>query len=161
MSEAAKPTFEQRLQAVEDRLAIYNLISAYGPAVDACSIANNAALWTDDCLYEVGGIADYAGQAGLAEMIEGPFHQNVTRNGSGHVLSLPYVEIDGDRAVGTNYAKLFAHQDGAFTLKRLVVSRWEFRREGGEWKISKRTNMLLDGSPEGKALLARTPEKLA
>lgn len=149
---------EQRLRAVEDRLSIYNLISAYGPAVDSCSIESNARLWAEDSVYEVGGLGEYVGHQGLREMIEGPFHQDVTRSGSGHVLSLPHVHLDGDRAVATNYAKLFAHRSGTFTLVRLVVSRWELERQDGDWKIKRRTNVLLDGSPEGKALLARTPE---
>ncbi|MBB4038727.1 ketosteroid isomerase-like protein [Microvirga flocculans] len=151
---------ERRLRAVEDRLSIYNLISAYGPAVDACSIENNAELWTEDSVYKVGGLGEYVGHQGLRDMIEGPFHQDVTNGGSGHVLSLPHVHLDGDRAVATNYAKLFAHRDGVFTLRRLVVSRWELERRDGQWKIRRRTNVLLDGSPEGKALLARTPEGL-
>ena len=29
---------EERLRAVEDRLEIYNVISAYGPAVDGCNL---------------------------------------------------------------------------------------------------------------------------
>lgn len=149
---------ERRLQAVEDRLSIYNLISAYGPAVDSCSIENNAELWAEDSVYEVGGLGEYVGHPGLREMIEGPFHQEVTSGGSGHVLSLPHVHLAGDRAVATNYAKLFEHRDGAFTLRRLVVSRWELERRDGVWKIKRRTNLLLDGSPDSKALLARTPE---
>lgn len=158
MADSSIEALERRLRAVEDRLSIYNLISAYGPAVDSCSIESNASLWAEDSVYEVGGLGVYAGHQGLREMIEGSFHQEVTSGGSGHVLSLPHVHLDGDRAVATNYGKLFVHRDGAFTLRRLVVSRWELERRDGVWKIRRRTNALLDGSPEGKALLARTLE---
>lgn len=149
---------EARLRQIEDRLEIYNLMAAYGPAVDACSVENNARLWTDDCVYAVGGLGEYLGQDGLAGMIEGPFHRQVTAQGSAHVLSLPYVEVQGDHAVATNYAKLFSHRDGRFDLVRLVVSRWFLRREDGRWKVARRTNELVNGSDESRALQRRATD---
>ncbi len=150
---------EARIQRLEtlvteqgDRLEILNLMAAYGPAIDACSEADNARLWTEDCVYEVGGLGSYHGHAGLKEMIEGPFHQQVTASGSAHDMGLPFITLKGDQAVATSYAKLLRQTDGRFELVRLVVSRWLLRKEGGVWKVAHRTNHLLNGSAESRAL---------
>lgn len=151
----AGDSIETRLRAIEDRLEIYNVVSAYGPAVDSLDVEANEKLWAEDGVYDVGGLGLYEGHAGLRAMIEGEFHQNVVRNGSGHVLSLPHVVIEGDKAVATNYGTLFSGRDGGFQLVRLIVSRWHLSRRGSGWVIDRRTNVLLDGNPAGRALLAQ------
>ena len=147
-------SIEDRLRRVEDQLAIYQLIAAYGPAIDACDYEQSFDLWTEDGVYEVGGLGIYEGRPGLKAMIDGPFHQGVVGGGSAHVGSLPYVIIDGDEAVATNYARLYAHKDGAFAPVRIVASRWLFKRCETGWLIERRINRLLDGSDTSRALLA-------
>ena len=152
--EARLAQLEARIEKQGDQLAILNLMAAYGPAIDACLEEENAALWAEDCVYEVGGLGSYHGHAGLKEMIDGPFHQEVTASGSAHDLGLPLIEIRGNQAIATNYAKLFRQEDGHFELVRLVVSRWLLRKQDGTWKILRRTNHLLNGSKESRALQA-------
>lgn len=151
-------TVEERLRAIEDRLEIYNVVSAYGPAVDSLNVEGNAVLWAEDGVYQVDGLGDYEGHDGLKAMIDGDFHQNVVRNGSGHILSLPHVLIDRDKAVATNYGTLFSGEGGEFKLVRLIASRWYLSRRGASWVIDRRTNFLLDGRQAGRDLLARAAE---
>jgi ketosteroid isomerase-like protein len=153
-NETGSAAFEARLRQVEDQLAIYQLIAAYGPAIDACEYQQSFDLWTEDGVYEVGGLGIYEGRTGLTTMIDGPFHQGVVGGGSAHVGSLPFVIVEGDAAVATNYARLYAHQDGAFTPVRIVASRWHFRRTDKGWLIERRINRLLNGGADARALLA-------
>lgn len=150
----ASASLEARLRHVEDQLAIYQVIAAYGPAIDACDHRQSFDLWTEDGVYDVGGLGVYEGRAGLTTMIDGPFHQDVVGGGSAHVGSLPYVIVEGDAAVATNYARLYAHRDGAFAPVRIVASRWHFRRTERGWLIERRINRLLDGDADARALLA-------
>lgn len=147
-------SLEARLRKVEDQMAIYQLIAAYGPAIDACDYQQSFDLWTEDGVYEVGGLGVYEGRAGLTTMINGPFHQGIVGGGSAHVGSLPFVIVEGDAAVATNYARLYAHKDGAFTPIRIVASRWQFRRTEKGWLIERRINRLLNGHADARALLA-------
>ena len=46
---------ERRLRDVEDQLAIYRLLAAYGLAVDSRTEAATAGLWTETGRYDYGG----------------------------------------------------------------------------------------------------------
>ncbi len=151
-------SIEDRLRRVEDQLAIYQVIGAYGPAMDSCEYEQSVDLWLDDGVYEVGGLGVYVGHGGLRQMIDGPFHQGMVKRGSAHVLSLPYVVINGDRAVATNYGRLYACADGVFEPVRVVASRWLLRQTEKGWLIERRVNMLLNGDAAARELLARAGE---
>ena len=46
-------SIEERLRAVEDRLEILNVISAYGPAVDGCNVEAMDRVYAEDGVYDV------------------------------------------------------------------------------------------------------------
>jgi len=154
MTEQTTRTLEQRVAEIEDRLAIYQVIAAYGPAVDSLNLEANDALWTDDCEYELDS-GTRVGHAGLRDLLQTPFHQGVVTQGCAHVSSLPYVHLDGEDAYATNYHQLITHTDGQFKILRLTACRWHLQRIGGAWKIRKRTNMLLDGTESARRILRR------
>jgi hypothetical protein len=55
MTEERLARLEQRLQRLEDELAITRLIASYGPLVDAGEADAVAGLWTEDGTYDVEG----------------------------------------------------------------------------------------------------------
>ncbi|MEO8296366.1 MAG: nuclear transport factor 2 family protein [Burkholderiales bacterium] len=151
------PSLEERLQRVEDHLAIYQLISAYGPAADSCNMADIARIWHEDGTYAVGGMGEFKGHAKLTELYNGDFHQGIVAHGSAHASTQPHVVIDGDRATATHYGTLFAHENGQFNVVRLIASRWDLVRTPGKgWQVMKRTNHLLNGNAAARELLAET-----
>ena len=50
-------------------------------------------------------------QAAIADMVRGPYHQEIIKGGAGHVIGLPHILITGDTAVATSYSRLY-RRDG-------------------------------------------------
>jgi ketosteroid isomerase-like protein len=70
------------------------------------------------------------------------------------VLSVPVVDLDGDHATAVNHSRVYVHRDGEWRLARVSANRWTLRRDDGRWRVELRTNRLLDGDPDARALLA-------
>jgi len=155
MKKEGTPSLETRIRYIEDMLAIYQLISAYGPAVDSGSLKEAAELWTEDGVYDIPGIGTFLGRTGIVEMLEGPLHQSLIHGGSAHILSQPHVTISGDKAVATHYGRVYTPKENSFGLFRVIATRWELVRTENDWKCERRINCLLDGRAESRALLAQ------
>jgi hypothetical protein len=150
---------EQRLRQLEDRFEIYQIVCGYGPAVDGLNGEAVGALYAPDGVYAVGDIGRKEGREAVAATTEVPGHVAMVGQGCGHISTLPYVVIDGDRAVATCHTMLVINGEHGFSIARLSASRLELSRkpEGG-WQTDHRQNWLLDGNPEAPALLARLNE---
>jgi hypothetical protein len=89
-------------------------------------------------------------------VLEGAVHQSLIAGGAAHVLSLPFVAVDGDRAVATDYGRVYQFDEhGTFGVWRVVVSRWELERTSDGWRVVQRINQLLNGAAKGRSLLSR------
>lgn len=144
---------EERVGELSDRLEIHRLIASYAPAIDAGDADRVAALWTEDGVYDV-DVGVWTGQAAIAGMVRDREHQSVMGSGSGHVISYPYLTIRGAHAVATCHSRLYVQKESGFAAWRVAANRWEFVRTPSGWRISRRTNRLLDGASEARALLA-------
>jgi ketosteroid isomerase-like protein len=145
---------ETRLARLEAYLGIRQAVAAYGPAADCGDGDAYLALWADDAVYAAGDLR-LEGRAGLIEALASPFHLALIEAGSAHVSSLPYIVIEGARAVVTTENNLFKSVDGAFPAIRLSATRWEFEQDGGSWRLRRRENQLLQANTAARALLAR------
>ena len=143
---------EARLRVLEDHVSLYQLMMGYGPAVDAGESELAAARWTDDGSYDA-QVGEWHGRDAIAGMVDGEMHHGIIGGGSAHVTAMPYVTIDGDRAVATAYAQLYRAESDGFRVWRVTATRWEFVRTGEGWRVQRRVNRLLDGDPEARALL--------
>ncbi|MCH6231650.1 nuclear transport factor 2 family protein [Microbacterium sp. CFH 31415] len=135
---------EARLRAVEDRLAIIDLVSRYGPAVDSLDGQSLAELWAEDGAYAFDSVT-LEGQE-VAQLVDLPGHRAYVEAGCGHILTSPRVEIDGDSAVAVNHSMLVLRSGESWRVERLSANRWELERGHGGWRVRRRTNALLDGS---------------
>lgn len=143
-----------RLQRVEDQLAIYQVISAYGPAVDSCDMDALARACAADACYEIADVGSARGWDAVRALFDAPMHRTLVQGGCAHVASLPHVRIDGDRAIATHYTQVLAHQDdGGFRCVRLSAHRWELERGPGGWVMKHRRTALLDGNALAQELL--------
>jgi hypothetical protein len=166
---------EAKVHALEDQVALYQLMSAYGPLVDSGDAEATAGLWTEDGVYDWGGGpapapgtpvkegpvfkegaagAAYS-QAAIADMVRGPYHQEIIQGGAGHVIGLPHLKIDGDTAVGTSYSRLYRRDGDNFRTWRVGANRWEFIRTPDGWRVKQRINRVLNGDAEARDLLRR------
>jgi hypothetical protein len=141
-----------RLERIERRLAVYDLIAAYGPAVDSGSAETTAELWESDGTYDFGD-AVLEGRPAVAAMVRSRQHQTLINGGAAHVLGHPKVDVNGDRAVATCYSQVCRFEEGRFVLWRVSANRWELAWDGSGWKVVSRTARLLDGRESARILL--------
>jgi hypothetical protein len=173
MTDASKNrSIEQRLQAIEDRLEILNLIAAHPPGADSASHDFAASFWMAD------GTVDMAGQGKGYEAMIGvlntPGFAEAQRQGIGHFTGLPHITIDGDHAVATSYLQILAADpDGkpfelsahgtskGFRVLRLSANRWELQRTPEGWRIKRRTVRGMDNPASRDVLKKMTTDAAA
>ncbi len=152
----AEKSVEDRLRALEDRQAIYQVVCGYGYAVDGLNAAAVGSCYVDDGVYAVGDIGAFQGREAIEAITRDPGHLGLVAAGCAHMSTLPYVVIDGDRAVATCHTMVNMHGDNGFFIGRLSASRIELaRQDDGEWKIVHRQNYMLNGDPSGSNLLGQ------
>jgi hypothetical protein len=145
---------EARVRLLEDQLAIYQVMAAYGPAADAGATDQAIALWTEDGIYDLHARV-MVGHEEIAGELEGEWHQGLIGRGSAHIVSMPKVEISGDTAVATCHSRLYRRDDnGGFQVISCSANRWEFARGPQGWRVTRRVSRQLDGSAESHGVLA-------
>jgi ketosteroid isomerase-like protein len=151
-------TAEERLQRLEDQLAIYQLVCGYGYAVDGLNVDAVGTLYAEDGTYEVSDHGVFEGRAAIQAMTQSAGHVELVGSGVAHISTLPYVVIDGDQAAATCHTMLAQHREDGFYIGRLSASRLELERIDGRWHIKRRSNEMLTGKERGPALLGRLME---
>ncbi|WP_293861027.1 nuclear transport factor 2 family protein [uncultured Alsobacter sp.] len=151
--EARLASIERRLGVAEDRLAIYDLIARYGPAVDSRRAAATGALWTDDGTYDFGA-TPLSGSADIGALVDREPHVSYVESGCAHVMSLPVVVVDGDHARATGYSRVYVHDEGRWIVLRASANHWSFVRSDKGWRVQSRVNRLLDGNRAGRDILS-------
>lgn len=153
---AAVEALRERVRLLEDHVEITQLVARYGPAVDSGTGEAAAALWTEDGLFAAVPQRIMHGRADIAAMVEDPGHQGLLANGCGHVLTVPHVEIDGDRATGRSYALNIRWDAEAqrFWVARVSANTWIWVRTADGWRVAERVNANLDGAEATRRMLA-------
>ncbi|MBV1689010.1 nuclear transport factor 2 family protein [Novosphingobium sp. G106] len=153
---SATRSVEDRLLALEDRQAIYQVVCGYGYSVDGCNADSVGNFYVEDGVYEVGDMPAWVGREAIAGITREAGHLKLVQAGCAHMSTLPFVVIDGDHAVATCHTMVPMRGEKGFFIGRLSASRIELARQAdGRWKIVYRQNFMLDGKPEGPALLSR------
>jgi uncharacterized protein (TIGR02246 family) len=135
-------TPEGRLQALEDREAIRDLIARYGPLADSGNAAGVAALFTEDGVYAVGGMGEAMGHTAIAALIEGKTHQQLLADGCAHLLGPVAIELRGDTALARGHSLVIRHVDGRFEIYRASANLWQLARTTDGWRVKRRDNAL-------------------
>jgi ketosteroid isomerase-like protein len=146
---------EARASRLEDHVAILNLLAMYGPAVDSGQSVAAAQLWTQDGVYDVGGMARVEGQANIAALYDADLHQGLFSQGSAHVTTAPAVVINGDTATAVAHSLVVRRTGDTYEVWRASANHWDLRRTPAGWRITERYNRTLDGSPDSHDTLAR------
>jgi ketosteroid isomerase-like protein len=150
---------EERLQRLEDQLAIYQAVCGYSYAVDGLNAEALGGLIAADGVYVVGDLARMEGREAISNIARSDGQRGLVAKGVAHVSTLPYVVIDGDRAVATCHTMLAQNGDNGFFIGRLSASRIELARQpDGSWQIAHRENWMLQGDERGPAILGRLNE---
>ena len=145
---------EARMQHVEDQLEIHRLINGWGPAVDTGNGEAAAALFADDAILE-SDLSYLTGPAAITAMVYAEGHQSLIRDGSAHIPAFPLVTIDGDTARATGYTRVYRYTGDGYEIWRCSANHWEFRRTNDGWRVTRRTNHVINRGSEAKDLLSR------
>ena len=152
-TEALVRSLAQRVALLEDKLAITELMTAYGPAIDSGSAEAVARLWTEDGVYDV-DTGVMRGHAEITAMVRSQAHQSWIEGGCGHVLEPGHTRVDGTTAVSTCKSQLIIRDGDSFKVHRVTATRWNLEKIDGQWKVTLRTSRVLDGRAEARDLLA-------
>lgn len=151
--EARFAALETRIKGLEDQLAIYQLFATYGPSVDSRSGSVTASLWADDGAYDFGG-EPLVGAEKVGSLVNIEPHIHYVADGCAHVLSMPHISVDGDKAVATGYSRVYLNQGDHWRVERASANRWELARTAAGWRVQNRVNRLLNGQAEARDLLS-------
>ncbi len=143
---------EERIRQVEDQLAIRDVFTQYGFAVDSADADATAALFSDDSVTTVdGGRFTLRGHDDIRAMVFGDEHQAIVP-GSSHAIGPVRVTVDGDEAVAVGYSHVdYSDEHGVRPVRR-SANWWRLLRTNSGWTIVERRTQLL-GSAPGQAIL--------
>ena len=131
----------RRVQALEDQLAIQNLIVRYGLAADAGDGDGAAAVFAEDGVYDV-DVGRMEGRSAVRALIDGERHRTMVGR-CAHQMGPFVISLDGDRAVATGYSRVYLHTREATRVYRVSFNRWFLARRGAEWLIERRVTRVL------------------
>ena len=140
-TESRLADLEQRLQKVEDELAIHNLMVSYGFAADTGDAERVAERFAEEGVYDVEGVSTMEGREGVKGMILGPNHQSLIPN-CGHTVGPLAVKVDGDKAVAIGYSRTYSRIGDEIKLWRLAYNYTDLERRDGRWQILRRKNRM-------------------
>lgn len=151
----------ERVRILEDHRDIGQLVAGYGPAVDSGCGEAAADLWTEDGVFAAVPQLTMHGRADITAMVHGAGHQSLIDNGCAHVLTVPHVEMDGDRATGRSYALNIRWDADAdrFWVARVSANTWTWVRTSDGWRVAERVNANLDGTAAHRHMLAPSPAR--
>ena len=157
---------EKRLQLVEDELAIRNVMTRYGLAVDCGDVPAALSCHSEDAVYTVsaptagrddGEPAEdlkLVGHQAIRDMLTSDMHQSLLPN-CAHTVGPVCVEVAEGVAKSTGYSRLYRRENETFNLMRLAINEWHFKRRASGWVIVSRESRLL-GEDEAQQLLTRS-----
>jgi hypothetical protein len=140
-----------RIQRLEDERSILQLIDLHGMLSDAGPAEGFAELYAEDCVVDLGRVLKPDVETvvtGRDRLLEEIYLEPGHRSAEGrtqHFRSGPQViQVAGDDAQAVTYAMTSLLQpDGSAQILVSGFNFWSFRRDGGRWRITRRTHRKL------------------
>jgi ketosteroid isomerase-like protein len=158
--EEAVARLAERVQSLEDELAITRLLTSYGFAVDGDDADGCAEIYTPDAVVSIDDTVLLTGREQVRTIVTSDAHQAILP-GCAHVMGPFTVAVTGDSATATGYATVYVAvgsadrgSDGVTSPRqvwRQSLSRWELTRTDRGWRVARRTSWAM-GRAEGQAI---------
>lgn len=137
---ANKLSVEERLQRLEDRETIRELLIEYGRFLDSGDLLAYSKLFANDGVWE-GGIGTAKGPEAIHDMLEKVF--SVMDRGqygnASHIISDVMIEVDGEEATSwSRWTWIVEGKEGRPVLQRTGHYEDILIRENGFWKFKHR-----------------------
>ena len=142
-AQGSAPSLEQRVQRIEDQLAIQRILVDYAATQDAHDYDGYAALFAKDGEW-VNGKNVYKGREAIHRMLVnlyGTPPPGYVNNESFHISYDAQIDVHGDRATAHSRHLLIMRGPNGEPVP-MLAGRYEdeFIREDGQWKILKRVD---------------------
>jgi uncharacterized protein (TIGR02246 family) len=143
IAQAAGPTIEQRLQRVEDELAIQRVLVEYAARQDARDYAGYAALFAKNGEW-VNGKTAHKGREAIQKMLVDLYGNppaGYVNNDSYHITYNFQIDVNGDRATArSRHLLILRGPKGEPTPALAGRYEDELIREDGQWKFLRRVD---------------------
>lgn len=147
-------SLERRLDRVESRFAIQELVTAYCEACDEHDMPRLAGLFTEDAVFDSpSGVLRAVGRDAIAEMFVGAFRVRGPGYHWTHDLTVGFDGADPDRATGLVASHAETCPNGVASLAAMKYDD-EYRRLDGRWLFSRRNIRFLYYVPAEQYLQA-------
>ena len=136
-----QPSVEARLQVLEDREEIRQLLIDYGRTLDQRDFAGFARLFAENAQYGAGTGDDIKGPAAIAKFLEETFKKNPTgvRSPNFHLFANPIIRVKGDEATAVSKGMFVVpNQANVPEIVMLAAYSDTLVRAGGQWKFKRR-----------------------
>lgn len=154
-----KPSLEQRLQKVEDQMAVDRILVDYSKTQDAHDYDGYVALFAKNGEWVNGRIVKKRDE--IKQMLVdlyGPMKPGYVNAESYHITTNPEVNVTGDTATARSRHLLIMRGPGG-TPQPMLAGRYEddLIREDGQWKILRRVDYPIMPTPAewGKIIAER------
>jgi uncharacterized protein (TIGR02246 family) len=141
IAHAQERTLEQRVQALEDQLAIQRVITDYSAYLDARDYDGYVNLFTEDGVWQ-NGTTVREGRAEIRAMLTGLFGEpesDFVNRSSFHQIGNFEIDVDGDTArAKSRFVFIWRGEGGAPTPALSGQYHDELVRVDGQWKIKRR-----------------------
>jgi ketosteroid isomerase-like protein len=130
------PTLEERIQAIEDREAIRELIAKYCRGVDGRDEELFMSIWRDDAQYRIGGqFGDHTGLAEIKRILHGLWAAFTEMH---HWATNVVIELDGDTARAWCNADVTGTDTKGRALMFAASYSDQLTKVDGTWKFTVR-----------------------
>jgi SnoaL-like domain len=136
MAVSVDSSVEARLDQIESRIAIEELLAAYGQGFDQEDADRLRTIWWDDAYFDLGDVfGNYTGIDAIMEATAGFWTAMQWMN---HWMATPTIKVSGDRATGACGVDCMVHdnENGPTMIGGTYTD--EFERRDGVWKFSRR-----------------------
>jgi hypothetical protein len=147
------PSIEARMQRLEDRDAIRDLLVTYGRLLDKKDLAGYSKLFAEDGVWE-GGIGSATGPQGIYGMLEKVYRRVAPgRYGSDyHIMSDFIITLDGNSATSwSRWTWIVEGEEGKPVAQRSGHYEDDLVKEGNQWKFQHRLTVTELPTPENDA----------
>ena len=143
VSQEKKDSVSDRLQKLEDREAIRQLLMNYGRYLDQRDFASFSGLFAEKEGEWIGGMGKAKSRDSIRKLMESTIGSNATGGISGpncHVFTNEMIEVDGNQAKAST-KWIFIVQNSAKQPQPFYIGHYDdvFIRESGQWRFLKRT----------------------
>ena len=137
-----KESVSSRLQKLEDREAIRQLLMNYGRYLDQRDFTSFSGLFAEKDGEWIGGMGKAKGRDSIRKLMESTIGNNTTGGINGpscHVFTNEVIQVDGNRAKAVT-KWMFVVQSSSKQPQPVYIGHYDdmFTRESGQWKFLRR-----------------------